>query len=251
MSAVIAAPGAVEAAAADLATVGTTLDAAHAAAAAPTLTVEPAAADEVSIGIARLFSSYARDCQMVAAEVATLYERFIKHLTASAVSYAAAEAANVAMLMQPVAGAAGSLAVAAAAFDPLVYLNMMAGRLGTVINGTPALIAGLFQLFLTDPVGTLNLLPQYLTVLPALEALFVLAPLVPFAFDFWQAFPELGMLLNDATTNYLLWLQSWRPLLGPALFPVLLNLAYLPIIFAVAPWGLLLLLYYGTGGVLL
>ena len=60
MSYVIAAPEIMTEAATDLATIGSTLSAAHLAAAAPTVAVLPAAADEVSAGIAHLFSSTPR-----------------------------------------------------------------------------------------------------------------------------------------------------------------------------------------------
>ena len=65
MSAVIAAPQLMEAAATDLSAIGSTLDAAHILAAAPTISVLPAAADEVSAGIADLFSGYARDLSLI------------------------------------------------------------------------------------------------------------------------------------------------------------------------------------------
>jgi hypothetical protein len=56
MSYVIAAREMMTAAAADLATIGSDLSMAHAAAAVPTVALVPAAADEVSAGIAHLFS---------------------------------------------------------------------------------------------------------------------------------------------------------------------------------------------------
>jgi hypothetical protein len=56
MSYVIAAPEMVTAAATDLATIDSDLSAAHSAAAQATLALAPAAPDEVSLGIARLFS---------------------------------------------------------------------------------------------------------------------------------------------------------------------------------------------------
>ena len=55
MSYVLAAPELMTAAATDLAAIGSAVDAAHAAAAAPTTGLIPAAADEVSTGIAALF----------------------------------------------------------------------------------------------------------------------------------------------------------------------------------------------------
>jgi len=59
MSYVIAAPEIMTSAASDLATIGSNLSAAHTAAAARTLAVMPAAADEVSVSIAHLFSQHA------------------------------------------------------------------------------------------------------------------------------------------------------------------------------------------------
>ena len=113
MSAVIATPELMEAAATDLSAIGSTVNAAHLTAAVPTLSVLPAAADEVSAGIAHLFSGYAQDYQRLAGKAAAFQEQFVQHLTASAGSYASAEAANVASLLQsltaiaaPVAGAA-------------------------------------------------------------------------------------------------------------------------------------------------
>lgn len=66
MSAVLAVPELMEAAASDLAKIGDTLNAAHLTAAAPTVAVLPAAADEVSTGIAHLFSDYGQEYQKLA-----------------------------------------------------------------------------------------------------------------------------------------------------------------------------------------
>ena len=94
MSSVIAAPELIEAAATDLATIGSNVSAAHMAAAAPTAAVMPAAADEVSVSIAHLFSLHAQDFQGLAGQAAAFHEQFVQHLTASARSYASAEAAS-------------------------------------------------------------------------------------------------------------------------------------------------------------
>jgi hypothetical protein len=111
MSAVIAAPEVIEAAATDVAAIGSALNAAHLTAAAPTVAVLPAAADEVSASIAHLFSQHAHDYQAMAARAAAFQEQFVQHLTAGARSYAAAEAANTASL-QPLTATAGSSASA-------------------------------------------------------------------------------------------------------------------------------------------
>ena len=86
------------AAAADLATIDSSLSAAHTAAAAPTVALVPAAADEVSASIAHLFSQHAGDYQAVARQAAAFHEQFIQNLNASAHSYASTEAANTSSL---------------------------------------------------------------------------------------------------------------------------------------------------------
>jgi hypothetical protein len=73
MSYVIADPEMMTAAAADLATIGSNVDAAHMVAAARTTSVIPAAADEVSAGIAQLFSSHSGLLILSEAELARLF----------------------------------------------------------------------------------------------------------------------------------------------------------------------------------
>jgi hypothetical protein len=93
MSYVIAAPEIMTSAATDLATIGSNLSAAHMAAAARTLAVPPAAADEVSSGIAHLFSQHAAHYQAAAAQGAAFNEQFVQNLAASAASYTRSETA--------------------------------------------------------------------------------------------------------------------------------------------------------------
>jgi len=95
---VIAAPETLAAAATDLAIIGSNPSVAHMAAAAPTVGVVPAAADEVSASIAHLFSRYAGGYQAVAGQAAAFHEQFIQNLNASARSYASTEAANTSSL---------------------------------------------------------------------------------------------------------------------------------------------------------
>jgi hypothetical protein len=95
---VIAAPETLAAAAAELATIDVSLSAAHASAAAPTVALVPAAADEVSAGIAHLFSQHAEDYHALASRAAAFREQFVEHLAASAGSYSSTEAASTASL---------------------------------------------------------------------------------------------------------------------------------------------------------
>ncbi len=96
MSYVIVAPEMMTAAA-DLATIGSTVSEAHTAA-APALALIPAAADEVSVGIAHLFSAHARGFQSLAGKAAAFHEPFVQNLNASASSYTWIEEAIATLL---------------------------------------------------------------------------------------------------------------------------------------------------------
>jgi PE family len=142
MSYVMAAPGMLATAATDVAAVGSTVSAAHMAAAPPTIAVIPAAADEVSAGIAHLFSRCAQDYHALAGQAAAFNEQFVQHLNSSAGSYAAAEAANAGSLLHVNASAASNVGTIAAAFpaqlsDALTgfwnSLPAFASTLGTVL----------------------------------------------------------------------------------------------------------------------
>jgi PE family len=119
MSFLIAPPEMMTAAASDLATIGSALDAAHTGAAVSTVAVVPAAADEVSASIAHLFSGYGREYQKLAGQAAAFQDQFVQNLKAGAVSYASADAANTALL-QPLTAIAGSVASASAGLQDLV-----------------------------------------------------------------------------------------------------------------------------------
>src|SRR5215472_10431765 len=96
MSFVIAAPEMMTAAATDVASIGSTLNAANAAAASPTTGIVAAAQDEVSAAIAAVFSAHGEGFQALGAQAAAFHEQFVQAVTAGAGSYVGAEAANVA-----------------------------------------------------------------------------------------------------------------------------------------------------------
>ena len=98
MSYVTVVPEMLAAAATDVAAVGSAVGAAHLAAAAPTVALLPAAADEVSASVAHLFSQAAQDFHALAGQAAAFNQQFVQHLNASAHSYAATEAASAASL---------------------------------------------------------------------------------------------------------------------------------------------------------
>jgi hypothetical protein len=69
MSYLVAAPEFLASAATDLGNIGSTLSAAHAAAAASTVGVLPQAADEVSEAVAAVFGAHAQQYQALSSEV--------------------------------------------------------------------------------------------------------------------------------------------------------------------------------------
>lgn len=99
MSYVSTVPEMMAAAAADVAAIGSTVNAAHLVAAAPTVAVLPAAADEVSAAIAQVFSGAAQEFQGLLGKATAFGAQFAQQLHAGAGSYAAAEAVNAASMM--------------------------------------------------------------------------------------------------------------------------------------------------------
>ncbi|SPM31135.1 PE family protein [Mycobacterium terramassiliense] len=132
MSAVVAVPEVMTSAATDLATIVSSLDAAHAVAAPPTSAVLSAARDEVSTGVAHLFSQYARDYQTLAGQATAFHDQFVRHLTASANAYTAAEATNVASL-QPFSAIADSIGGAVGGL-PAQAANLLNGVQSQLLN---------------------------------------------------------------------------------------------------------------------
>jgi PE family len=109
MSFLLAAPQELADAASDLAGVGSTLSTANAAASAPTTGLLPAAADEVSTQIAKLFSAHAKGFQQLSAQAAAFHDQFVQALTASANTYVTAEANAVQTLRNAVNAPAEAL----------------------------------------------------------------------------------------------------------------------------------------------
>lgn len=121
MSFTVAQPDWIHAAGAQLAGIRSELEAAHAAAAASTTALAPAAADEISTALAALFAGVGRDYQALGAQANAFHQRFAEALTEAAAAYGTTEAGNVtplqtlggniasALAAQPEAIAAGPL----------------------------------------------------------------------------------------------------------------------------------------------
>ncbi len=98
MSFVSVTPEAAVAAATDLAKIGSAVGDAHAAAAALTTELVPAAQDEVSAAIAKVFGTYAQEYQALGAQAAAFHDRMVRAINSSVAAYVAAETANGSVL---------------------------------------------------------------------------------------------------------------------------------------------------------
>jgi len=94
LSYVLATPGVLATAAADVEAIGSTITGANAATAGPTSRVLAAAGDEVSAAIANIFGVYGQEYQAVITQAAAFNAEFAKMLAAAGSVYAEAEAAN-------------------------------------------------------------------------------------------------------------------------------------------------------------
>ncbi len=114
MSYVVAAPEFVVAAAHDLATIGSNLSMANAAAVFPTSGVMAAGADEVSATIAALFGAHAQAYQALSAQAALFHQQFVQLMSHGAGEYALTEAANASPLNTVQQGALSATPAASA-----------------------------------------------------------------------------------------------------------------------------------------
>ncbi|MDT5258540.1 MAG: hypothetical protein QOD10_3620, partial [Mycobacterium sp.] len=92
MSFLTAAPDLVTAAATDLASIGSAITEANAAAAAPTTGVLAAGADEVSMAIAALFSGQGQAFHALSSKAAAFHAQFVQNMSSGGAAYNGAEA---------------------------------------------------------------------------------------------------------------------------------------------------------------
>lgn len=153
MPGVVVAPQLFQAAAADLAGIGSAITAATAAAADPTTGVAAVAADEVSAAAASLFRAYAQGYQAILTQAAEFHDAFAQMLAAAGTAYADAEAANAATMSGALNGASTS-SVPPTLTEPITALIM-----GGVGNPNPVTIY-------RDAVQSLFIQPRYPTSNP-------------------------------------------------------------------------------------
>jgi hypothetical protein len=165
MSFVTALPEALAAAATQLEGIGNSFAAESSAAAAPTTSVAPAGADEVSILQSGVFSTYGQLYQSVSAEAQTIHQQFVNLLGQSSNSYGATESANqVAAGANSLTGAGQSAAAVGAQPSSIVDLlndltTFLGGSTGNSFNassgfvGVPLDEVGNFASAYSDCIG--------------------------------------------------------------------------------------------------
>ncbi len=99
MSFVIAAPELMEAAAHDLAGIGSSLGEATGFAAAPTTSIAAAGTDEVSVAIAALFGNHGQEFQALSAQAAAFHDEFVGVMKSGAGAYLSSEVANAEQML--------------------------------------------------------------------------------------------------------------------------------------------------------
>jgi hypothetical protein len=136
MSFVTAAPDLLEAAAQDLAGIRSSLMEASASVAVPTTGVVPAAADEVSAGVAALFGNFGKEFQALSAQAQAFHAEFVNAMNAGAAAYASTEAANAgqALLGGGVLGNIGQN-ISGAVAGGEAAVGQLAGQVGASLTG--------------------------------------------------------------------------------------------------------------------
>lgn len=131
MSFVTTRPEALMATASMLEALGSSMDAENAAAMAPTTSIAPAAADEVSALQAAQFSAYGAWYQQVSTQAKAVHQTLVKNLDSNAGSYGTTETAN-----QATTGVAALQGISPQATTPNVTSSSPAGStaLGTTIG---------------------------------------------------------------------------------------------------------------------
>jgi PE family len=140
MSFVTIAPEYVEAAAQDLAGIGSSLSEATAVAAAPTTGLAPAGADEVSAAIAALFGDHGQQFQALAARASAFHEQFVGLLNSGAGAYLSTDVANAEQTLQAVSAPAQSLGGGAA--GAVAQAESAVASIGREVGGAVTALQG-------------------------------------------------------------------------------------------------------------
>ncbi|MGO9509232.1 MAG: PE family protein [Mycobacterium sp.] len=149
MSFVSVVPEAVSSAAGNLESIGSTLNVANNAAAAPTAGLVPVAADQVSAAVTAAFAQHAQDYQFIGAQVAAFHSQFVNTLNTGLGQYVDTEAANAqqaaasavngpvqALLGHPLASPGGAGTPDAPADPSITVLNSPFGPVSPAATST-------------------------------------------------------------------------------------------------------------------
>jgi hypothetical protein len=161
MSYLVVTPELIVTAAADLANIGSDVSTAHTAAATSTVAVLPAAADEVSAGIAHLFSRYAEDFHALAGRAAAFQHEFVQNLSTGAHSYASAEAINVSELLWLVQNA-GLYSAIRTIFQTLATTNPILQLIQGFVQPLRFILGGIVLLLFLAVIGVLSALFSFM-----------------------------------------------------------------------------------------
>ena len=186
MSYVLTTPEMLAAAATDVGNIGSAISTASSNAAGPTAGLLPAAEDEVSAAIAKLFGAYGQEYQAVVSQAAAFHNEFTQALAAAGNAYLEAEAANSALTSGPsnalntiTGGSSGVSAMTSmaktASADPLIALIM-----GGTGNPTP------------DPGNVTSIFNSYVQPNPLFSGAIPQGLFTPE--QFWPVAPSLGNL---------------------------------------------------------
>jgi hypothetical protein len=151
MSFVSVAPDGVSSAAGNLETIGSTLNVANTAAAAPTTGLVPVAADQVSAAVTAAFAQHAQDYQLIGAQVAAFHSQFVNTLNSGLGQYVDTEVSNAqqaaasavngpvqALLGHPLASPGGVVPRdAAAEAGTITVLNTPFGPVSPTVTSNP------------------------------------------------------------------------------------------------------------------
>ncbi len=142
MSFVVTTPDLVESAAADLASIRSSLSEAAATAAGPTTGIASAAQDEISMAVASIFGDFGQEFQALSAQAQAFHAQFVELMNTGAGVYAAAETANgQALLGGGVSGGIGPGLGGSA----VTAIRTDANALSSAIVGAPAALLGASQ----------------------------------------------------------------------------------------------------------
>jgi PE family/PE-PPE domain len=185
MSYVLTTPEMLAAAATDVGNIGSTISTASSNAAGPTAGLLPAAEDEVSAAIAKLFGAYGQEYQAVVSQATAFHNEFTQALAAAGNAYLEAEAANSALTSGPSnalntitggpSGVSAMTSTATASADPLIALIM-----GGTGNPTP------------DPGNVTSIFNSYVQPNPLFSGAIPQGLFTPE--QFWPIAPSLGNL---------------------------------------------------------